>query len=231
MEINKKILTSAFIIGLLALGLGYGTYSYFSDTEESTDNVFTSGTIDLQLSNDGTIWTGGVTATWSISGWAPGDYYEDVLYMRNVGTTGALVGRFKGLDLVETDYLTGTTDIADYILITEIYYTEEGAWMPWNLAGYYATVMGDGVAPLTLREFCDPAGYSMVFWAGIGWPGDSGIDYFQAGGTPVEMLRLGFTFDPAAGNDYQGDSATFTLRVTADDDPTILGKGSDCYGY
>lgn len=49
MEINKKILTSVFIIGLLAFGLGYGTYSYFSDIETSTNNIFTTGTIDIAV--------------------------------------------------------------------------------------------------------------------------------------------------------------------------------------
>jgi len=231
MEISKKVLASIFMIGLLAFGLGWGTYSYFSDTETSTGNVFTAGTIDLLLSNDGgSGWHDGVTATWSISGWAPGDYYEDVLYAKNVGTTGAVVGRFKGLDLVESGP-EAPNDIADHIYITTIEYTEDGVWMPWNLAGYYATIMGNNLAPLTLREFCDSAGYSMVFWTGEGMPGDSGIDYFPAGGT-WEALKLGFTFDSGAGNAYQGDSATFTLRVTADDDPAILGKGSTgCYGY
>ncbi len=47
--INKKILMSVFIIGLLAFGLGYGTYSYFSDTEKSTGNVFTAGIIDIEV--------------------------------------------------------------------------------------------------------------------------------------------------------------------------------------
>jgi len=50
--INKKILASVFIIGLLALGLGWGTYSFFSDTETSTGNVFTAGTIDIAVDSE-----------------------------------------------------------------------------------------------------------------------------------------------------------------------------------
>ena len=53
MGINKKILASVFIIGLLAFGLGYGTYSYFHDTETSTGNVFTAGTIDISIDPTG----------------------------------------------------------------------------------------------------------------------------------------------------------------------------------
>ena len=46
---NKKILASIFVIGILALAMGWGTYSYYSDKETSTGNVFQSGTIDLAL--------------------------------------------------------------------------------------------------------------------------------------------------------------------------------------
>jgi len=49
MNIKKKVLASAFIIGLLALALGWGTQSYFSDTETSEDNVFTAGTVDITI--------------------------------------------------------------------------------------------------------------------------------------------------------------------------------------
>jgi len=53
---NKKILVSIFVIGILALAMGWGTYSYFSDTETSTGNVFQAGTIDLAV-NDENPWT------------------------------------------------------------------------------------------------------------------------------------------------------------------------------
>jgi len=46
---NKKILASIFVIGMLALAMGWGTYSFFSDTEKSTGNVFTAGTIDIAV--------------------------------------------------------------------------------------------------------------------------------------------------------------------------------------
>jgi predicted ribosomally synthesized peptide with SipW-like signal peptide len=46
---NKKILASIFVIGMLAFAMGWGTYSFFSDTEKSTGNVFTAGTIDIAV--------------------------------------------------------------------------------------------------------------------------------------------------------------------------------------
>lgn len=59
MEINKKILASVFIIGLLAFGLGYGTYSFFSDIETSEGNLFTAGTLDIEVTGDGYTWSEG----------------------------------------------------------------------------------------------------------------------------------------------------------------------------
>jgi len=46
---NKKILLSIMTIGLIAMLAGTGLLTYFSDTETSTGNVFTAGTIDISI--------------------------------------------------------------------------------------------------------------------------------------------------------------------------------------
>jgi len=61
---NKKILASIFVIGILALAMGWGTYSFFSDTEKSTGNVFTAGTIDIAVDNQNP-WTATYSAALS----------------------------------------------------------------------------------------------------------------------------------------------------------------------
>jgi predicted ribosomally synthesized peptide with SipW-like signal peptide len=50
---NKKILASIFVIGILAFAMGWGTYSYFSDTEKSSGNTFTAGIIDISIDPSG----------------------------------------------------------------------------------------------------------------------------------------------------------------------------------
>jgi predicted ribosomally synthesized peptide with SipW-like signal peptide len=91
-EMNKKILASIFVIGILALAMGYGTISYYSDKEESTGNVFQSGTIDLTLS--GTIpFTfydikpsedlDPVTVQFENIGQNPGYLYNKITYIEN----------------------------------------------------------------------------------------------------------------------------------------------------
>jgi len=83
MKMNKKILASVFIIGILALGIGWGTYSYFSDTETSSGNTFTAGTLDLKVNDT----DGSDVVHITLSNMKPGDdtgYYKWVL--KNVGT-------------------------------------------------------------------------------------------------------------------------------------------------
>lgn len=52
---DRKILTAVFVIGLVATMAGAGIYAYFSDTETSSDNVFTAGVMDLNKPADAVI--------------------------------------------------------------------------------------------------------------------------------------------------------------------------------
>jgi predicted ribosomally synthesized peptide with SipW-like signal peptide len=47
--LNKKMLLSVLIIGVVATVAGAGTWAAFSDSETSTGNTFTAGTLDLKL--------------------------------------------------------------------------------------------------------------------------------------------------------------------------------------
>ena len=49
---NKKILISLAVIGVVAAIAIGGTIAYFSDTETSTGNTFTAGAIDLKIDNE-----------------------------------------------------------------------------------------------------------------------------------------------------------------------------------
>jgi spore coat-associated protein N len=51
---NKKIIISLSVIGAIAAIAIGGTMAYFSDTETSTGNTFTAGTLDLRLDNGDT---------------------------------------------------------------------------------------------------------------------------------------------------------------------------------
>jgi predicted ribosomally synthesized peptide with SipW-like signal peptide len=102
MEINRKVLISLFIIGILALGIGWGTYSYFNDTETSSNNTFTAATLDLTVDGPG------FSAPITLSNMKPGDttvYYKWIL--KNVGS---IPGKLSATFNIISDSENGETE-------------------------------------------------------------------------------------------------------------------------
>jgi predicted ribosomally synthesized peptide with SipW-like signal peptide len=54
----KAILISLMVIGLVGGMVGGGLFAYFSDTETSTGNTFTAGTIDITVTGGGIVKNG-----------------------------------------------------------------------------------------------------------------------------------------------------------------------------
>jgi predicted ribosomally synthesized peptide with SipW-like signal peptide len=81
MKMNKKILASMVVIGILALAMGYGTYSYFSDTETSSGNTFSAGTLDLKVGG-----TDNPSAFFTVSNVMPGNSSSQSIVLSNSGT-------------------------------------------------------------------------------------------------------------------------------------------------
>lgn len=107
----KKILLSVLIISLVgAVAIG-ATGAYFSDTETSTGNTFTAGTIDLAL-NDANPYPG--TALVTLSDIKPSQNLDSItLKLTNVGQNdGNLTINFS---YTEKDKWTGTEPVkADF---------------------------------------------------------------------------------------------------------------------
>jgi predicted ribosomally synthesized peptide with SipW-like signal peptide len=83
----KKILISLSIIGVVgAIAIG-GTMAYFSDTETSTGNTFTAGTLDLVVTTSGTGPAGKTTVNEN------GDGFNDNVVFANLapGDSGSIV--------------------------------------------------------------------------------------------------------------------------------------------
>jgi len=66
---KRKIIGMVSAISVIAILLGTGTWALFTDTETSTGNVFTAGTIDLEV-NDQNPWVSTIDGDW-------GDYKPD----------------------------------------------------------------------------------------------------------------------------------------------------------
>ncbi len=59
----KKILGLVLAALVVLAGIGGATWASFNDTETSTGNVFTAGTLDLKLSDSNETDLNGVTAS------------------------------------------------------------------------------------------------------------------------------------------------------------------------
>ncbi len=77
--INRRILVSLMVIGIVGAVAGSGTLAYFNDTESSTGNTFTSGSIDLEFgyaNGDSALIDFNGEPAFSISDMKPGDTNE-----------------------------------------------------------------------------------------------------------------------------------------------------------
>jgi len=52
-NMDRKVLAAFLVVGLVAIMAGAGLYALFSDTETSTGNIFTAGTLDLKTGQIG----------------------------------------------------------------------------------------------------------------------------------------------------------------------------------
>jgi predicted ribosomally synthesized peptide with SipW-like signal peptide len=108
MEINRKVLISLFIIGILALGIGWGTHSLFTDTETSSGNTFTAATLDLTVNGPG------FSESIRLENMKPGDesvYYKWIL--KNVGSIPGILSVTFGTMNDEENGITEPEVIAE----------------------------------------------------------------------------------------------------------------------
>ncbi len=80
---NPKILKIlVLLIVVLSVSIGF-TISYFADVERAENNVFSAGTLDLNLEKAG---GDEANAVWQADNWLPGDEVEGELEFTNEGT-------------------------------------------------------------------------------------------------------------------------------------------------
>jgi spore coat-associated protein N len=190
MKMNKKILVSVFFIGLLALGVGWGTYALFSDTETSSDNTFTAGTLDLKV--DGQDDTS-LPIYFDFGNVQPSDSGSKVIALSNTGTLdGTAKIHIKDVTNTEGTNPEPETDI---------------------------TEPGDLGAALLITIQYDANGDSN-YDAGETIVTDASIDSLNSvtnvlgllGAGASRNLKLSWNVDGAAGNDIMGDVVTFNIE-------------------
>jgi predicted ribosomally synthesized peptide with SipW-like signal peptide len=99
---TKGVLMGVLAIGLVAILLGVGTVAYFSDTETSSGNTFTAGTLDLAVKgpNDADFQNPNTSPDFQLGPLAPGQSGTITYTLKNVGS---LDGYLDLSDITVTD--------------------------------------------------------------------------------------------------------------------------------
>jgi predicted ribosomally synthesized peptide with SipW-like signal peptide len=124
---KMKILAGILAIGLVALAVGWGTYSQFSDTETSV-TTFSAGSLDLTINDKN-----GETVTFSWNNLRPGNQPHYSLTLKNIGT------------------IPGYLDISNIVVVSG----ENGLTEPEIEAGDTSANEGELDDVLNIRLFLD----------------------------------------------------------------------------
>lgn len=213
--INSRILLSAASIaaaGALVVG---ATFAYFTDNATSSNNTFTSGNLDLQLSDENEGWSQNVSDTWSSpANWAPGDEVKKSIYLKNTGTIPAEAVYANWNNLVDPNGMSNFIEVTWLSDSTDIGTNNIGPFR-----ARYDGLQGNNDGKLSLAELVHGVGSENTpvpnqarFYA----------DALETYVTPVLPanggtfeIKLGYKFMENAGNDLQGRTASFDLTLQA----------------
>lgn len=201
------VLAAILVIGLV----GAGTFAYFSDSAQSTGNSFTSGTLDMELQG-GTQNGDSVIGTWvSPANWAPGQSVSAALEFNNKGTINSNHVYFMFSSL-HNDATGDGSNMMNAIIVTNLQERFNGVTTS-NQAATIDSQVGNHDGILTLAEFL---GFANGWYGYYTYDDKSGDGVVLAANNQWDYdLILGFTFDAGAGNNYQGDSCSFSLTANA----------------
>jgi len=126
-KVKRRMLASLLLIAVVASLVGASTWAWWSDTETSTDNTFTTGTLAMVISDNDEIDHDGtpVTLSWSSpEDWSPGQEFSGWIELKNTGTTS--------IPYVEMDWKkpvgTDADALANQIIITQFDERISGVW-------------------------------------------------------------------------------------------------------
>ena len=191
----KKILISLMAIALVVGLVGAGTVAYFSDTETSTNNTFTAGTLDIGLSPTTIDWTNK----------KPGDTGTNTQTITNNGTL-PVSNITATTSVTESDGAGDGVMLDDYIVMNTATLTIAGG-SPINLLALMTDTNSGGIGgtgAIELDEFL--AQFDTVFNSQT-----VALDL-----TETAVLNLAWTFvDSGDQNNAQGDSVVVDITFVA----------------
>ncbi|WP_083523467.1 TasA family protein [Methanofollis ethanolicus] len=211
---KSRVLYGVMGIALVALFIGGGTYAYFSDTETSTGNTFSAGTLNLSVGSDSTL-------PFAFDNLKPGDtgVLADPWRINNTGTIagnltitcGEIINNENGLTEPEesVDFTGGVLEGELGANLTVAFWIDSNANNTLDTGDYYLRVDGDRIEfnneenALPDDAFAPLNEYSEKSWANLAT---------IAGGASAGTFHVEYDLPgPTTGNDVQSDTCTFDL--------------------
>ncbi|MBI2593460.1 hypothetical protein HYW44_02350 [Candidatus Daviesbacteria bacterium] len=204
---NSKIAMSGLsILASLAI-MGGATFAFFSDSGTSSGNTFSSGNLDMKLSDGNQEDQENVTGTWGLNS-APGDTFTGDLRITNTGSVPANHVELKFTNIV-TEAVSGpgtvsTTPMDRVIEITVFEWDSDG----------------DGVTDVTI-PVTDLNSNGITDLDDLENQVADDFDNLAFTGTQTadHVLRISGRLSPTLAVDqHQGDSVSMSLDVTMNQD-------------
>jgi len=181
----KKILMSVLVIALVAVAVAGATGAWFSDTEESTGNTFTAGTMDLNIESGP-----GATSPVTFVDMAPGDVVSGTVAVKNIGSlNGTLYGRTTYVNADADPNPFGNCNLAEVLDVTS---WQDPTMGPFNPGITIAQLVGQP-HDVTIDS--------------VDW-----MDYGTLATGATGTFDMQVTFNTGAGNCYQGDGIDVTFE-------------------
>lgn len=206
---NTRIALSVFSIFTVLALVGGATYAFFSDQGTSSDNIFNSGTLDMQLSNNNSTFTEDVSATWGLAS-APGDTFDATLYIKN---SGSVLANHVELMFINTMINAGsapgnvsTTPMDQVIEITALQWDSDANGSPdVDLLPGVTNINANGIIDFDDLENQTADDFDNLLFGGPQTTGHG--------------LRIAGRLHPTlTTNEHQGDSVDMDLTVTLNQD-------------
>jgi hypothetical protein len=211
---NKKILASILVIGILALAMGYGTYSQFSGVQTGSGS-FSTGTLTLDIAS---------YSEWTVPNLSPGDEWNTSIVLTN---TGSLDAKYVYMAF----YITSDTGPGLYGLADKIKLIRTQDWCArdgWQTTTYDTAYSNAGLDYLygwptgtatkgyislyDLANICMTGGASTTTSLQTRTIADDGV-YLPAGYQC--QIELDFKLLDDINNSYQGKTCSFTINFIA----------------
>ena len=149
---------AALAVILLVFGgaaLGMGTYAFFADTDSSSQNPAQAGTLDLSLNGN----DGDVTASFELTGAAPGESTSHTYDLKNTGSVSAdhvkvsisATENDGGLSEPSDSDLAnelGNTETQKHIEVTTYEYQDDGGTTKQDILASVSNDNGNGIKDL-----------------------------------------------------------------------------------